>query len=426
MKQRQGIRMRYFKGQAAAALFSMVMMAGLLGGCNRKTPQERLEKAMSQMQQGDSLGAMLEAKEVVTKFPEDPAAIQAHMILATVYANDRRPDEALAEYQLVIDKVSQKTPLGKTALQQTLALLKSSKRFDEALKTIDTFQKKYADDEGVSLSLEVARSEVYTDSGDTTKGRELIMALDAATTEPEIHRLYRQLITRSYMLNKDYASAIKLHEDALAKEKSPEEKCVLALQIAGLYTNTEDYANTRKWLIEGTKYFEEAYKNELDVNKKVELTMQMALANDALGNLRGAREILKFLYDTQQNPQLVGAVVQRMTQSMLREGKTSETLEFLQSAAARFPQGPFAAMATQLETMQSQGDLEKRMPRDTSTLVIKFAEDAPLSPKGLEPPPAANPAISQPEGALAPPPAADNAAPAPKKDATATSDSAAK
>src|SRR4051812_41108547 len=103
------------------------MAVVLCSGCNRRTPEERLQKVGEFLQQNDTLSAEVEAKKIVEKNPDDPAAVQARLLLAQIYTRDQRLDEAVAELEPILDKVSQKDPMGQTVLKSYLAVLQRQK-----------------------------------------------------------------------------------------------------------------------------------------------------------------------------------------------------------------------------------------------------------------------------------------------------------
>ena len=90
-------------------LFTVVTcVALLLVGCAGRSPEARLDNVRKLMQEGDRLGARLEAKNLIIKYPESEEAILAHYILANLYDTDGQPDEALSELGHILSRKSQK------------------------------------------------------------------------------------------------------------------------------------------------------------------------------------------------------------------------------------------------------------------------------------------------------------------------------
>ena len=368
--------------RTCAALLAVSLLL-TMGGCARRTPEERLTKAMQAMQQRDTLTAMLEIQELLKKYPDDPSAVDAHMLLAQVYYMDQRPDDAIAEIKGVLDKVSQKDPRGREAMRGYLALLQQTKRFDEAKKAVDEYRKKYVDDEIISLNLAVAKADILTASKETSGARELLVDLVKQTTEPATLDIYREMMLRTYLVDRDTTGAVEYVESQIAKAGG-EDKRALVLTLAMLKAQAGDYEGARAALTEGTKMYDSAIKETLDANKKQMLAAQLATGYSRAGNLNGAATTLRRIFDAGSSSQVTPQIVTPLADALLRQGKTSETVELLREAAARFPQSPFAAQATQIETLASQNMLERMAPRDTSPLVLRFAREELLVPTSLD------------------------------------------
>ncbi|MCX7716870.1 MAG: tetratricopeptide repeat protein [Candidatus Sumerlaeaceae bacterium] len=364
-----------------AAAFIIAFTLLLTPGCSKRTPEDRMRKAVQLAQQRDTLGAMLEAKDLIKKHPDDPMALQARMLLAQIAASDRRVDDALAEYKAVLDTVSQKDPLGVAALRGTIALLRQSKRTDEALKTIDEYQKRYADDEGVSLSLTVARAEVLATDGKTTDARTILLGLRDTTTQPEILRFYRSMIASTYMQDKAFADALAFFTAELQRADNDADKRTLMLQIAGTHAAMENYDEARKILDEATRQYDSAIRRELDAQERLALASELVNAYSGIGNLPGVRAVVEGLIAQTDDARLAAELANELTRQMvLREGKTSEALTLLRDLDKRFPNGPFLQMATQLETMSASGELDRQISVDTSPVVQRFVADPILAP----------------------------------------------
>lgn len=360
-----------------------IAISCILGGCQRRTPEERLQKTIELMQSRDTLGATLEARELIKKHPDTPEATRAHLLLTQVYMAEQRPDDALQELENVLDKSSQKEEEGREALRMYLTILQQQKRHKDALATIDKYQKEYAQDDGTSLSLTVARADIMSQSGDTTQSRSILSSLVAETTQPEILRLYRDMIGRTYLVEGNTTAAIEYYNAEIANATDERTKRELAVTIAAIYSQAGDYEQARQYLQRATELFDAAIADEIDQNMKAQLALQLANAYTSTGNLPGAEQIYDKLFDARVNPQLLSEVVNGMIPTLLRQGKTSKTIELLNETGRRFPESNMAANAAQLESLSRQGMVESVAPVDTSTLVMRFREDDVLTLKNL-------------------------------------------
>ncbi|MGI8907080.1 MAG: tetratricopeptide repeat protein [Candidatus Sumerlaeaceae bacterium] len=362
---------------------SVAVAAGVaLSGCNRRTPEERLQKAVEFYQQNDTLSAEVEARKVIEKNADDPAAIQARMLLAQIYVRDQRFDEARAELEPALEKVSQKDRMGQAVLKTYLSILQREKKYDDALKTIDRFQQKYASDEGTSLNLAVARADTQTMAGHTSGAREALSSLRENTTSPAEINLYRGMIVTTYHRDRDSTGAIEYMEKELAAVTGDDEKRGLASQLAEMYAAVEDYTKARTHAIQATELYDKGMATELDVRMRSSLTFELAKMYIDIGNLAGARVAFQALFDSApQEPQLIMATVAGLTEALIRQGEVDAAVGFVKEAATRYPTAPFAQQAAQLETMQKEGRLADMV--ETGTLAMRFKEEALLAPKNL-------------------------------------------
>ncbi|MCX7018734.1 MAG: tetratricopeptide repeat protein [Candidatus Sumerlaeota bacterium] len=370
---------------AVAAIAALICLT-LAAGCSRRTPEERLEKAALAIKQRDTLTAMLELQELIKKYPDDPRAIDAHYLLAQVYFSDQRADDAIGELKIVLDKSTQKDEAGQAALRSYLSVLAQTKRFEEAKKLIDEYLARYAKDESIALNLAVAKADILTAAKETSAARTLLTGLKKQTTESATLSLYRDMLTRTYIMEGRTTDAIVFLTSEITATTNPQEKRGLMLQVASGYSQAGDYNKTRQWLAEATRLYDAAIKDELDATRKTQLANELALGYLQTGNLAGARATLRQLFDAAGTAPYLQMIVDPLSLALMREGNTSGAIEVLREAAARAPQLPFAAQATQLETLANQNALERLAPPDTTPLVLRFAREELLMPRNLPAP----------------------------------------
>ncbi len=368
---------------AAAACAALCLV---LAGCSGRTPEERLEKTAQMLRDRDTLGAMLEAREMIKKFPDHPRTVEAHYLLAQVYVADRRPDEAVAEMEIVLDAVPQTTEFGRNTLRDYLTLLQQMRRFDDAMKAVDKFQKKYASDEGTSLSLTVARATLLTAAKETTRAREILTGLRTATTTTAERNLYRDLLVQTYLADQNVTAALTMYEHEFGTEKNEASKRELALRISMFDARMGRYEEARKWAETATGLFDQAMKEELDTNKRTELALQLAMFYSDLGNLAGAKTVLRALYDARVNLDVMPALVRTYVNVLLRQDKVDDAVKFMREVAVRIPESKLDVEAARLETLKSQNQVSRIARVDTSTMTLRFAKDPVIVPKNLPAP----------------------------------------
>lgn len=360
------------------ALFAVLgLCLFLLSGCASRGPEERLEKVGKLFQQNDFLGARLEAKELVLKYPDSEQAIVAHYILAQLYDRDGQPDEALSELSQILARKSQNEPEGIQALGYSIDILKRTKRYGEAYALIDKYQKQYANDQLTSLQLSVARADVLADEGKTTEARTILTSFLRESTSPAERLQFRRLIGMTYQRERDTTGAAEFFEAMFPTAPTNEDKRDIALRTAWYYAAAGNYEKAREWTERATQEFAAAISQELDGRKKIGLAQILAHLYTQVGNLQGAWNLLQAIYETPIiDQEVLGAVLNDAVITLLRMGKADQAVELVRKASQRFPQSPLAQQAAQLETLKAQGKLDTI---DTSPLVLRFAADAPIT-----------------------------------------------
>ncbi len=364
--------------KAIVYVLGLGLLVAFLAACSSSGPAERLEKVGKLFQQNDYLGARLEAKELILKYPDSEEAIVAHFVLAQIYNADGQPDEALSELNQVLSRKSQKEQEGIQALGFSIDILKRTKRYEEAYRLIDKYQKQYADDHLTSLQLSVARADVMAEAGETTSARGILEGFLRESTSPLERKQFRQLIAQTFLRDHDPATAAHYFETMYKEAATDEDRRDIALRTAWFYAAAEDYDNARTWTQKATEEFAKAIASELDGRQKLMLAQVLANLYGHVGNLQGAKVLLKAIYDTPFAPQeQLARVINDMVVTLLRMGKADEAVEFVRDAAKRFPQSPLAQQAVQMETLKAQGKLDTV---DTSPLVMRFAADPLIAP----------------------------------------------
>lgn len=353
-----------------------VIAGTMLTACDRRTPDERFATAVQFYQQGDAASAEMEALKVVEKAPDDPAGVQASALLAQIYMQQNRLEEAQMQLKGALGKVSQLDPMGKEILKMYLGTLKSQKKFDEALTTIDQYQQEYADDPGTSISLRVARADTQVSAGQTTAARGVLSEIMDETTSPQEMALYRDLYLQSYLADENTTAAIDYLKEALPSAETPQQKLEIVTRISGIAASQENYPESRQYLQQTTDLMVDLMKDQHEMLALAASGMQLGQMYLVAGNLPGAKKVFTAIYNSPiEEPSAVQAIVNSLVETNLRLGDTSGTEKLLMSAAEKYPQGPFNQALERMREVIANGELQKVAPEDTSTLAMSYKAD---------------------------------------------------
>lgn len=368
-------------------LFSALAVALTLAGCAGPTPEERLERIKEAMQQRDPMAAELEARKIIDKHPDDPAALTARQALVGIFMQDRRQDEALVELEALMAKtpLDDSKGLGIQMLSMYNNILKGQKRYADALKLVEAKEKEFSKNSIVMMNLKVARVDIYSETTRTAEARKLIAELRTETTATMALRQFRQMELRSYGIDRDTTGAKAFLETELAKAGpglNGEGRREILSELLGIAASEGDYAETRRRLTELTTLFDDAMRDELDPNMKAQMAYGLADLHVKVGSLATAREVLAALNALAMSDKgFGGAVAEQLAQVTAREGKSSEAVAILREVSARLNDERMMQNVARLSDALATGKLTDNV--DTSPLTVKFRADAPLAVKNL-------------------------------------------
>jgi tetratricopeptide (TPR) repeat protein len=308
------------------------------------------------------------------------------MMLAAIYARDERLDDALAECKQALEKVSLNNERGMTLLRQYNEILKMRKRHQEGLDQIAEFEKKYANDPFVRTSLLFARADLQSNAGETTAARATLSAVVDSTTDTRVLPFVRQMAVQTYLAERDTTGAINRVLQDYDKAPNDEERFTMISELASLHYLNDDYANVRKQLVEATEFTNKSIANELDRNKRNQLAFRLYQLYRQLGNVGGARDILEALLAGASIPESA-QIVPMLAQEYIREGRTSDAITAFREAGnklASIPGSPAQAFLSQADMIQNLAESNKLPGADSTTMTLRFREDAPLGLDNLE------------------------------------------
>ncbi len=349
----------------------------VLGGCDRRTPDERLATAVQFYQQGDAASAELEAQKVVEKAPEDPAGVQASLLLAQIYSQQNRMEEAEIQLKSSLDNLSQLDPMGKDALRMYLGMLAAQKKFDQALEVVDQVQEEYAEDPGTSLSLRVVRADIMTEAGDTSGARDHLQDIIDETTGTAELALYRDLYLKTFYRDEDTTGALEFLQGELEKVSELEEQVPMLGLMAQISAGGGDYDRSRGYQEELTGMVMADMRQEPSRISRAAKALHLGQIYMTSDNLPGANRVFESLYGMSlEEPEAVQGVVNHLMETQIRLGETSAVQSMLQEVSEKYPDGPYKDVLARMEELIASGRLHEVAPEDTSTLVMRYRGEA--------------------------------------------------
>ena len=119
-------------------LLLLPLGVALLSGCGEKTPAEKLERAMELLQTQETARAQTTLLEITRKHPEDPAAIEASLVLARLYASMGNAAKALETLETVANKRGYEDQAGRIAHEGIVQINAQLQNFEAAINRVET------------------------------------------------------------------------------------------------------------------------------------------------------------------------------------------------------------------------------------------------------------------------------------------------
>ncbi|MDD4278337.1 MAG: tetratricopeptide repeat protein [Candidatus Sumerlaeales bacterium] len=366
----------------SAVVFAAIVTLGF-SGCMQKSPEQRLERVQTLLQQNDTLGARLECQDIIKKYPDAPETLSARFMLSSIYASEQQPDEAIAELKAVMAASSQKDQLGQMALQQIVGLEIQRGHADNALKLIDeVLDKGVKDDPGLKPGLLILKSSVLMADQQTSVARDLLQTVTAETTATDVKNMLADRIAETYLAEENYDGGKAFLRSEFDSTTNSERKLVLLSQIVEFASQSKNDAETMTALREMTDLYDSNAPDELDVRKRNAQLQILLKVYAYVGNYAGCEAILKSELKRAKSLEEVIDPSQLLFLTYLRQGKTSAGLELLDEMIAQYPTGPFAEPKTKLEAAIKSGQYKEDIV-DTRTLTMSLKEN-PIVPTVLD------------------------------------------
>ena len=357
---------------AAATLF--------LGGCMQKSPEKQLEKINSMIQQNDTLGARLACQDLIKSHPDSPQTLEAHMMLASIYAMELQPDEAISELKTVMSATSQNDPIGQQAMKGIVSLEMKRGKTDKALSTIDEVMAKDAKDDNVlKQGLLIMKSQVLMSDKQTTEARSVLSDACKITTSPDVLDMLSDYTMRTYVIEENLDAAKSFVLEQMAQTTKENRKFELLSRIAMIDSARNDYDSCRKTLVELTAMYDKLAKEEMDLRKRNSLARALAGSYIDCGNYLAGETLLNKMLRSSKEMKDSMEISRDLFGVYLRQGDTTGIMEMMSSLSQQFPNGPFAEEKNRIESAMASQPMPEDMT-DTRPLVLRFKTDELITP----------------------------------------------
>lgn len=311
-------------------IFSLLAILIIIGGCKKKSPEEALRESQMKIQRGDLIGARIDLKEIIRKYPNDPLITDARFLLAHCYFAERDFSQSRNHAQMIIDQFGPQDPRSKAAFQLILNTYNMEQKFAEGIKEAEKFSTKLSKDDDFDFELQCMIADLLVSDNNTT---EAITRLKNLIAEGKDHKQKTEALERLvalYAAMKIYPEAIRTYEEYAKKNPDYENYYDLITGQAYFHVMMGDKDKAEEMYGKALKGYQEMADKTLDRSRKAELIFRQAKTLELQKQFDQAREkydvIMSEYSDTPLSPHAMFA----KGDSYLLESEPDKSLNFFQ------------------------------------------------------------------------------------------------
>ncbi|CAN5180559.1 hypothetical protein BH09SUM1_BH09SUM1_13440 [soil metagenome] len=282
------------------ALVVLLAVVTSFSGCHKKTPQERITEALELVQQNQVPLALLKLKDLVAENPDDPAAIDARLGLANLYARVGGKENyrnALAQ----LEQVYKKTGI---ADERGVGAYLGAIRINMELGDIEKATALAKD--GIAAVTEPASKQEMEftyyglllsgdDKARQQEGIDYYRKLAMEATEPNTRGRARELLADFFRSNKRYEESNEVYQQYIAKYPDDTVNPQLVIAQALNYHIAKDDAKAKELFATGAEQLQKQIDSELNKESRLQKQNDLAQFYQAMDDADGAEKVLRLI-----------------------------------------------------------------------------------------------------------------------------------
>jgi len=271
-------------------------------GCAKKSPEEALREAEMKLRKGDLIGARIDLKELLRKYPDHQLTTEARFMLAHCYFAERDYTQCRSHTELLLKQFGVKDERGRAAFELIMNTYRMEGRFADGIAEAEKLLKELKPEDEFGFKIKCMIADLLVDDKKTTDAISRLNNL-IAIGKDDLQRtaaLERQVSIYSQMNNFD--EAIRIYGEYYDKYPEYENKNDLIAGQAFFYDMKGDKDKARELFAKAIQGYQEMFDKTLDRSKKAEFLFRQAKTYELHKEFATAREkyqmILKDFSDT--------------------------------------------------------------------------------------------------------------------------------
>lgn len=364
---------------------TILACAVLLVACKPAPPAERLAEAQQLLQERQTALAIIKLEQLVTDAPEDPATLEARMILGMYFMeNLKQYRRAEPFFRAVYEKEGIKTERGFAAFMSLVRIPYMQREFDVAFKTMDEGIAKVdanAEPEVIG-ELAFTKAMLQVQSGDeamTSAGLESWRGLMLESKNPETRGRSRESLAAYHRSAGRFAESTAIYDAYMEMYPDDQTSPHLILAKAINYHLEGKEEESSRLFAHGEKLMEEGIALELNKLKRGEQLVNLARYNESIDRYDRAEELMLRAMGENTGTRLAIETQFAIGDMWGRAGEIDKAIAIFERIDRENPNSNIAAMARQrLDTAtEIKRQLEAVRPSDAATTSTTQGASAP-------------------------------------------------
>jgi len=284
-----------------------ILLLGILwvlgsAGCAKKSPDEALREAEMKLRKGDLIGARIDLKELLRKYPDHPITTDVRFMLAHCYFAERDFTQCRNHAEILLKQFGVQDDRGKAAFELIMNTYRMEGRFADGIAEAEKLLKGLKPEDEFGFKIKCMIADLLVDDKKTTDAISRLNDLIAIGKDDlqRLSALEREVSIYNDMNNFD--QAIRLYGEYYEKHPEYENRNDLIAGQAYFYSMKGDKDKARELFDKAIQGYQEILDKTLDRGKKAEILFRQAKTYELRKDYATAREkyqmILKDLSDT--------------------------------------------------------------------------------------------------------------------------------
>jgi tetratricopeptide (TPR) repeat protein len=339
-------------------------------GCKKKTPDEAMKKAVEKIQKKDLIGARIDLKEILKKYPDHPTSADARFLLAQCYYEERNFEQSRNQFAILFKENGPSSRIGQRSLELILNTYSMEKKYSEAIKEAEKVIENLPEDDNFRFKLSLLVTDLMAVDNNTTGAINLLKKYmdngkDAMQKSGALKR-----IVNLYDQNGQYDKVIEAYTSFAEKNPDIDDKNDLTVALAYYNRKSGNKEKADELFAKSVATYEDLIEKSLDNNQKADFLFRMAKTYEIWKNYDKARDSYDIIIKEHPDIPLCNQAIISKGDAFFQEDKFAEALDFFQGILDKNPTDPQMIQVLRVRV----AGLMQRIQASSGTLQMKVPQ----------------------------------------------------